>query len=135
MVPNRLVWVGLLVGGAGVSACSSVRRIQPAEYLVDNAPSVVWVTDSSNTVVAVADPVIRRDTLRGMSQGARVKFPLGEIRSVEAKVLNRTRTALLLTALGIAAVSTLYVGFISKSKGAGLEGCGTDGYGDLVQEC
>ena len=31
--------------------------------------------------------------------------------------------------------SALYVGFISKSKGEGLEGCGTDGYGDLLQEC
>ena len=131
MALNRIVLVGLL----SVGACTSVRQIQPKTYFEDNAPSVVWVTYSSNTVVAVAEPVVKRDTLRGMSQGARVKIPLGEIRSVQAKVRDPTRTALLLTTMGVAAVSTLYVGFISKSKGAGLNGCGTDGYGDIIQEC
>ena len=131
MALNRIVLVGLL----SVGACTSVRQIQPKTYLEDNAPSVVWVTDSSNTVVAVADPGNQTGHPPGdVARGARQVSP-GEIRSVEAKVQDRTKTALLLTAMGIAAVSTLYVGFISKSKGAGLNGCGTDGYGDIIQEC
>lgn len=134
MTLNRRVgMVTLLV--AVVGACTSVRHIQPTTYLEDNAPPVVWVTYPNNTVVAVAEPVVKRDTLRGVLQGERVKIPLGEIRSVQAKVPDHTKTALLLTAMGVVAVSTLYVGFISKSKGEGLNGCGTDGYGDVIQEC
>jgi hypothetical protein len=127
--------VGLFFGAAGFGACTSVRHVQPAAYLEDNSPPVVWVTYINNTVVTVAEPVFKRDTLRGMLQGTRVKIPLGEIRSVEARVHDRTKTALLLSALGVAAISGLYFGFISKSEGAGSEGCGTDGYGDLIPEC
>lgn len=135
MAVNRLALVGLLLGVAGIGACTSLRHVQPVAYFQDNSPSVAWVTDSNNTVVAVAEPVIKRDTLRGMLQGTRIKIPLGEIRSVQAKVRDRTKTALLLVTLGVAAVSALYVGLISQSKGAGSEGCGTDGYGDLIPEC
>src|SRR6185436_20181856 len=108
MVVNRAV-VGLCVGVAGLSACTTVRRIQAVEYLADNSPEVVWVTDTSNTVVPVADAEIKRDTLRGMWQGASVKIPLGGIRSVDAKVPDRTKTAILVTTLGVAVVSTFYV--------------------------
>lgn len=135
MTFRRVVLIGLLVGVGGGGGCTSVRPIQPTTYLVDNAPPVVWVTYSNNSVVQVAEPEIKRDTLRGMLDGARVKIPLADIQSVEAKVHDRTKTALLVTSLGVAAVSTLYVGFISQSKGAGSMGCGTDGYGDLLQEC
>mgnify|MGYP001211971917 CR=1 FL=1 len=115
---NTRALVGLFCGVAGVSACTSVRRVQPVTYLEDNAPPVVWVT-YNNTIVPVAGAEIRRDTLRGTLQGARVKIPLAEIQSVEAKVRERRKTALLVSGLGVAAVATLYIGFISKAGSGG----------------
>src|SRR5678816_2057666 len=84
MMRNGVVMmVGLFGAVAGLGACTSVKHIQPGAYLEDNAPAVVWVTYPNNTVVAVAEPVVKRDTLRGILQGERVKIPLGEIRSVQ----------------------------------------------------
>ena len=139
MVPNRVALVGLLTGLAGVGGCTTVRRVQAAEYFADNSPEVVWVTYTNDTVVAVAEPVIRRDTLRGMWPGTRdrVKIPLGEIRSVQARVPDHTRTAILVASLGVVTVSTLYFGVISKT-GPGVAGgieCGVDRKGDVIQDC
>lgn len=121
MVLNRVARVGLFCGFAGVAACTSVRPISPKTYLEDNAPPVVWVTYNNNTLVAVAEPEVRRDTLRGTLQGEKVKIPLSEIQSVQAKVRDGTKTALLVSGIGVAAISTLYVAFISQagSSGAG----------------
>jgi hypothetical protein len=126
MVLNRVALSGLLLGVAAVAACTSVRRVPAAEYLADNTPAVVWVTYTNNTVVSVAEPEIRRDTLRGMLQGTRVKIPLSEIQSVQAKVRDRTRTALLFTTLGVAVVSSMYFGFIAKASGGSTVDCTSD---------
>ena len=128
--------LGLLLSVAAVGACRSVRRIEPVSYLADNAPPVVWVTDSNNAVVQVAEPEVRRDTLRGTLDGARVKIPLGEIRSVEAKVKDGMKTALLVTTLGVAVVSGLYFGFISQAgSNTSDHDCGLDHNGDPIQDC
>jgi len=134
MTFSRVVLIGLFVSGGG--ACTSVRPIHPATYLADNAPPVVWVTYSNNAVVQVAEPEVRRDTLRGVLDGTRVKIPLGEIQTVEAKVHDRTKTALLVTSLGVAVVSALYVGFIAQA-GSDESGhtCGLDREGDPLQDC
>ena len=129
MILYRLALVGLFLAVAG--ACTTVRRIQPAEYLDDHAPPVVWVTYTDNTVVSIAEAEVRRDTLRGMLQGARVKIPLSEIQSVQARVLNRTKTALVLTILGIGAVSGIYLQWVSKS---GPDGVTIDCANDAVEE-
>lgn len=130
MVLNRVVLAAaLLLGIAGSSSCTSVQHIQPAEYLETHTPPVVWVTYADNTVVLVADPEVRRDTLRGMLQGARVKIPLSEIHSVQAKVRDHTKTAILATALGVAVVSSMYVGFVGKGSG---KATGIDCTGDEV---
>ena len=114
--------VGLLVGVAVLGACTTVRRVQPDALLADNSPAVVWVTDTNNAITPVAWPEIRRDTLRGTLQGRheRVKIPVSEIRSMEAKVPDHARTALLATALGAAAVSAIYVVFISQAGPGGV---------------
>lgn len=134
MVPNRVVLVGLLVA---IAACTSVRRVQPVTYLENHAPRVVWVTYSDNTVVLVAEPEVRRDTLRGTLQGTRVKIPLVQIQTVEAKVRDHTRTALLLGALGVAAVGAVYAAFISQagSPGGNVVYCPVDNRGRATQYC
>jgi hypothetical protein len=85
---------------------------------------------NNNTVVSVGDPEVRRDTLRGTLEGARVKIPLADIQTVQAKVHDGTKTALLLGALGVAAVSGLYVAFISQ---AGSGSSGTEVVPDVVE--
>jgi hypothetical protein len=131
LMPRRVAWAGLVVGVGVIGGCRSVRPVQPAEYFEQNSPAVVWVTYADNSVVLVADPEIRRDTLRGMLQGARVKIPLSEIQSVRTSVLDRTKTAVLLTTLGVAAASSVYLMWISKS---GPEGIILDCANDAVEE-
>ena len=131
---NQTVLLGLLTGA--VAACTSVRSIHPTTYLESNAPPVVWVTYTNNTVVTVAEPEVKRDTLRGTLDGARVKIPLADVQSVQAKVRDGRKTALLVTTLGVAVVSALYVGFISQAgSNASDATCGLDHNGDPVQDC
>jgi len=136
LTPRRTAWGGLLGGLAVIGACTSVRGVPPVQYLIDNSPEVVWVTDTSHTVVPVAEPVIKRDTLRGVWQGSRLKIPLSEIESVQARVPDHVKTALLAGTLGVAAVSALYFGFISQA-GPGGDGtnCGLDARGDQITVC
>jgi len=127
MALNRMALVGLL-GVAALGACTTVRSVRAAEYLADKAPELVWVTDTNNTVVQVAEPQIKRDTLRGTVQGSRerVAIPLGEIRSVQAKVSDHRKTALLLAGVGVAVVSSMYFGFIAGASGGSTVDCTSD---------
>ena len=119
---HKMPVAGLLLGLVAAGACTSVRPIYPTTYLEEHAPPVVWVTYKNNTVVPVGEAEVRRDTLRGTLEGARVKIPLAEIQTVEAKVRDGTKTALLLGTFGVVAVSTLYVAFISQSGSGGNGG-------------
>lgn len=125
-----LYWKSLVgvLGVAALGACTTVRQVQPVEYLANNAPEMVWVTDTNNTVVQVAEPEIKRDTLRGTVQGSRerVAIPLGDIRSVQAKLHDHTKTALLATTLGVGVVATMYFGFIANGSGGSTVDCTGD---------
>ena len=135
LLSRRVAVAGLLVGVAPIGACTSVRPIHPTTYLEENPPPVVWVTYNNNTVVAVAEAEVRRDTLRGTLQGARVKIPLADIQIVHAKVRDGGKTALLVGSLGLVAVSTLYFASISKSGSTPAANCGYDQRGFPIQYC
>jgi hypothetical protein len=95
-------------------ACTTARPIQPAEFVPTQGPDVVWVTAPDNSVVAVADPEVARDTLRGIRQGTheRVTIPLTAVRVVKAKVPDHAKTALFVVGmmgLGTAAVYAIWV--------------------------
>jgi hypothetical protein len=117
MLLNRIALAGLLFGVAGVGACTTLRRVQPAEYFARNSPEVVWVTHTNNTVVPVAQPEIAGDTLKGIWQGTQrpVAIPLDKVRSVQAKARDDMKTAVLLTTLGVAFASSVYFMWISKA--------------------
>jgi hypothetical protein len=119
---NQVAVAGLL----GVAACTSIRSVPPKDYLENNAPSVVWVSYADNTLVPVAEPEIKRDTLRGLLQGVRVKIPLADVRSVQARVPNHMKTAILATTLGVATVSTMYFAFLSEGSGGATRDCTGD---------
>jgi hypothetical protein len=131
MIRDRIPLIGVLLGAAGVGGCTTVRSVPPSEYLADHNPPIVVVTYTNNTVVSIREPEVRRDTLRGTLQGARIKIPLSEIQSVQASVRDRTKTALLLSTMGVAAASSIYFMWISKS---GPEGITIDCANDAVEE-
>jgi len=138
MLLGRMALAGLCVAVAGIGACTSVRRIQPVEYLAENSPEVIWVTDASNTVVPVADAEIRRDTLRGMRRGTRepVAIPLNQVRNVRARTPDKTKNAILVTGVIVGFVSSVYALFISKTGSVtdGVE-CGFDEDGRPISYC
>ncbi len=137
MALNRVVLFGAFLAVAGAGACTTVRHLEPAALGADDGPRIVWVTRTNNTVVQVLDPTIKRDTLRGKLNGERVRIPLSDVQSVRAKVPDHRKTVLLVTALGVAAVSTVYVMGISQAGGGPSNGvvCGTNIRGDQLQYC
>ena len=56
----------------------------------------------------------------------RVKIPLREIQSVQAKIPDHRKTALLATTLGVATLSTMYYFFISKAGSGSTLDCTQD---------
>jgi hypothetical protein len=135
MVFRRVALAGLLLA---VGACTSIRQVQTAQYILEQSPDVVWVTYTNNALVPVAEPRIAGDTLRGMRQGTQrpVAIPLGQVRRVQAKVPDPTKTVILLTALGVAAASSVYFVFI-RQAGPRPDGtfCGYDLRSDAIPYC
>ena len=103
----------LCCGGA---ACTTVRPIKPDEYIPSHAPDVVWVTSHDREVITVVDPLVARDTLRGVRQGTQdsIAVPLKDLHTVTAKQPDRLKTALLLLGAGAAAYGILYEAYISQ---------------------
>ena len=127
MVLTRVALASLLVGVTGVVACTTVRRVPAGTFFATNSPDVVWVTYTNNTVIPVAQPELAGDTLRGMRQGTQhpIAIPLDQVRSVQAKVPDATKTALVVTGALVGFVASVYTLWISKagSKTGGVN-CG-----------
>ena len=100
-----------------MSACTSVRRIQPSEYFSKNSPDVVWVTYTNKTVVPVAQPDVVGDTLKGTRQGTSqvVAIPLDQVLSVRARTPDNAKTAVLITGALTGLVASVYALWISKA--------------------
>jgi len=107
MIPKRLSLVGMLVVTAG---CVTVRNVQPAEFIPQHKPPVVWVTSTDNAFTPVAQPHIDGDTLKGTWAGLQepVAISLSEIKTVQAKMPSPKRTALLATVLTVTVGGAIY---------------------------
>ena len=121
MAVNRMVAAGLSLSAA---ACMSVRPIQPAQFIPQNNPEVVWVRYTDGSFVPVRAPRISGDTLKGMWQGQQepVSIPLADIQSVQAKVSDHTKTILLFSTLGVVAGLTVYAA--TQGSGTVNPNCG-----------
>lgn len=102
MILSRVAAVGWLLA---VAACTAVREVQPAQFIPQHTPALVWVTTTSSAVVPVAQPQIDGDTLRGTWVGTQtpLAIPLQDIQSVQAKTPARTRTVLAFITAGLVA--------------------------------
>jgi hypothetical protein len=100
-----------------MAACTTKRPVQPSEYIQKHAPDVVWVTYHDNSMVAVADPIVARDTLRGLRHGTSlpVAIPLHNVRSVQAKTPDRTKTAFFVTGIVATLASSVYVIWVQQA--------------------
>jgi len=112
--PMRILATGVtLVLACG---CTTARPIQPVVFVPAQGPDVVWVTAPDSSVVAVADPEVAGDTLRGTRRGTHepVAIPLNTVRVVKARVPDHTKTALFV--VGVIGLSTAAVYAIWVSK-------------------
>jgi hypothetical protein len=96
---NRLAAGGLVLAAV---ACTTMRHVQPAEFIPKHTPALVWVTTTNSALVPVAQPYMDGDTLRGKWAGTERPFaiPLQGIQSVQAKTPAPARTVLMVATLG-----------------------------------
>jgi len=128
----------LTLASAGPAACTSLRRVEPADFIAKNGPDVVWVTYPNKAVVPVAEPSVVGDTLKGLQKGTfrPLSIPLDQVQSVEARTPDHTKTILFVTGLGIVWVSSVYLIWVSQA-GPNTDGvrCGTDVRGQPLGSC
>ena len=98
MILNRVAAVGLVLA---LAACTTVRQVQPAQFIPEHAPALVWVTTTSKAVIPVARPYIDGDTLRGTWAGTDNPFAihLQGIQNVKASTPARARTVIVFATL------------------------------------
>jgi len=133
MVLNRVPLAGLLVAAA---ACSSVQNVQPAEYIPQHSPAIVWVTYTDQSFVPVAQPRIVGDSLMGTWQGLQepVAISLKDIATVQAKLPSPKKTIILVGSLGVISSAVVYT-LMTAGNGGVPGGCGFDHNGQPLQYC
>jgi hypothetical protein len=89
-----------------LAGCSSVRPVQPSEFIPRKNPPMVWVEVKQGPVQALNHPQIKGDTLKGVWENTQeeVALPLNDVESVRVKQFDTGRTVALV-AIGGAAVA------------------------------
>ena len=90
-----------LLSGVGCATLQPVQ--QPAQFIPEAQPQVVYVTFRNHSKVTIAQPRVRGDTLFGTVRGAPhpVAAPLSHIERIEAVQRDRKRTRWLVAGLGV----------------------------------
>ena len=123
MMLNRVAWASLL---AASGACMSTKQVQPAQYIPQFKPALVWVTYTDNSYVPVSKPQMVGDTLKGVWEGMQepVAIPMNQIQSVQAKLKDPKKTVILFTTLSAVTGAVLYTFFTAGTSGdPGFNGC------------
>jgi hypothetical protein len=103
-------------------ACTSMQRVEPAQFIPDHKPDRVSVWTKPDSVTVVTNPRVEGDTLIGEVLDGRWAMPLKDVVKVEAVSPDPTRTVLF--AVG-ATGTVLGVYFLSRSaQGTGSIPCG-----------
>jgi len=123
---SRVAVVGALLM---VPACTAMREVQPAQFIPQHEPALVWVTTTSEAVIAVAHPRIDGDTLRGLWTGLRkpLAIPLNGVQTVHARASSPVRTAVLVGAVGLVGGGLVWT---LTRRSAGLAGTPCDPLAD-----
>jgi hypothetical protein len=117
MVFKPVLCTGLLLVTA---ACVTVQKVQPAQFIPQHNPPVVWVTANDNSYTPVSQPRIEGDSLKGIWSGLQdsVAISLNEIQYVQVKLPSPKRTALLATVLTVTVGGAIYSIATAGNSGA-----------------
>jgi hypothetical protein len=102
-------------------ACTSMQRVEPAQFIPAHRPEAVSVWTARHAVTIVSDPQVLGDTLTGVVFGDRWALGLKDILRVEASRASPPRTALLVAG---AAASAIGVYLLSTGAKSGSLPCG-----------
>ncbi|HXQ28523.1 MAG TPA: hypothetical protein VN848_04575 [Gemmatimonadales bacterium] len=119
-MPTKPVAIALALAAA---ACTSMQRVQPAQFIPAHNPNVVSVW-SKNHVTFVTDPQIAGDTLTGTVLQVPWAVPLKDVDRVEARATDPTRTLLLFAGAAASTVGLLIMS--TAGRGAGSIPCPPD---------
>jgi len=131
---NPILYAGLLLVTAG---CMTVQKVQPAQFIPQHHPSVVWVTANDNSYTPVSEPRIEGDSLKGLWSGLQdsIAISLNQIQSVQARMPSPKRTVLLVTSLGVISTAVVYTLLTAGSSGSIDNGCPLDHNGQPQNFC
>jgi hypothetical protein len=108
VVIARVLLAATLLGNVGCATLQPVR--DPVEFIPHTNPQLVFVTYINRTKMFVAQPRVSGDSLFGTMHGRShaVAVPLSQIRLIQARQLDRTRTGLLIAGLAVAVASSVW---------------------------
>jgi len=91
---------------------------EPARFITEASPTVVYVTHHSRAVIVIANPRVSGDTVHGTYAGDTrpVAVPLSQVQSVEAIRRDGGRTAVLIGGVTLLAGIAVYA-FVQEAKG------------------
>ena len=100
-----LARVSLAFALFGTIGCATVQPVpNPAQFIVQNHPSVLYVTYTDNSSVPVSQPRISGDTLFGTAPGVAgaegVAVALHDVSEIRAPQPDHKRTVALIVAIG-----------------------------------
>jgi hypothetical protein len=116
-----------------IVACTSMQRVEPAQFIPQHNPEAVSVWTARRVVTIVTDPRVTGDTLSGEVLGERWAVALRDVVRVEARRPSPQRTVLLIAG---AAASAVGVYFLSGGPQSSTIPCGSGlPPGLLQQQC
>jgi len=99
----------VLLGSVG---CATLRPVHdPAQFITQNHPLMVYITYTDNSSLPVNDPRISGDSLFGRVAGAEadtVAVPLHDVAVVQALQHDKTRTVLLISGITAGTAAAVY---------------------------
>jgi len=115
---EAIAWLApVLLSAIGCASLQPVRNL--AQFIPQHLPARVWVVTTNNATLAVAQPRIDGDTLRGTWEGrsAPLAVPLRDVQRVEAVQRDKTKTIVLVATLATLTAAGVY-GFTRRGGGA-----------------
>jgi hypothetical protein len=106
------------------TACTSMRRVEPAAFIPQYNPRLVSVWTADNHVTIVSDAQIQGDTLIGTVLQSRWAVSLHDVLRVEARRADATRTALFFAGAAASGVGLYLIS--TAGRGAGSVPCPPD---------
>ena len=108
MVMGRVLLAAALLGSNGCATLQPVKN--PVQFIPRANPQLVFVTYINRTKMFVAQPRVSGDSLFGTMHGRphAVAVPLSQIRLIQARQLDWTRTGWLIAGLTVAAASSVW---------------------------